>query len=162
METGIGGRLDATNIVNPVLSVITSIGYDHCEILGNSLEKIAYEKAGIIKPKRPVVLGSECPTEFLSQIARERKSPCLIADKKSNFHDSHNEIMLKSLQFLNQSENLKISPEALKKASIIRQKCRMELVNKSQVAKYMGINKEKIGNIILDVGHNKSALVFFY
>ena len=49
IEVGLGGRLDATNIINPLLSVITNISYDHTEILGNTLEKIAYEKAGIIK-----------------------------------------------------------------------------------------------------------------
>ncbi|MBL9202089.1 MAG: bifunctional folylpolyglutamate synthase/dihydrofolate synthase [Opitutaceae bacterium] len=57
IEVGLGGRLDATNIVTPEVSVITSIAMDHCEILGESLEKIAAEKAGIIKPGRPVVLG---------------------------------------------------------------------------------------------------------
>ena len=57
IETGLGGRIDATNIVLPEVSVITSIGLDHCEFLGDSLEKIAAEKGGIIKPGRPVVLG---------------------------------------------------------------------------------------------------------
>ena len=57
IETGLGGRLDATNVVNPLVSVITSVGYDHTDILGDTLEKIAEEKAGIIKPNRPVVLG---------------------------------------------------------------------------------------------------------
>ncbi|RRK01232.1 bifunctional folylpolyglutamate synthase/dihydrofolate synthase [Opitutaceae bacterium TAV3] len=57
IEVGLGGRLDATNIVEPVMSVITSIGLDHCEMLGNTLESIAAEKAGIIKPGVPVVLG---------------------------------------------------------------------------------------------------------
>ena len=52
IEVGLGGRLDATNIINPLLSVITNISYDHTEILGNTLEKIAYEKAGIIKKIR--------------------------------------------------------------------------------------------------------------
>lgn len=58
VETGLGGRLDSTNIVTPVMSVITSIGLDHCDILGDTLEKIAYEKAGIIKEDVPVVTGS--------------------------------------------------------------------------------------------------------
>lgn len=49
IETGLGGRLDSTNIIMPELSVITNIGYDHMNLLGNTLEKIAYEKAGIIK-----------------------------------------------------------------------------------------------------------------
>jgi len=58
IETGLGGRLDATNVVTPVVSVITRIGLDHCEWLGDSLEKIASEKAGIIKPGRSVICGA--------------------------------------------------------------------------------------------------------
>lgn len=61
IETGLGGRLDSTNIINPVLSVITNIGYDHMNILGDTLEKIAFEKAGIIKPGVPVVIGEYLP-----------------------------------------------------------------------------------------------------
>ncbi len=57
IETGLGGRLDATNLVTPLVSVITSIGLDHCELLGGTVEAIAAEKAGIIKPGVPVVLG---------------------------------------------------------------------------------------------------------
>ncbi len=57
IEVGLGGRLDATNIVEPEVSVVTSIGLDHCEMLGNTFEAIAGEKAGIIKPGRPVVIG---------------------------------------------------------------------------------------------------------
>ena len=57
LETGLGGRLDSTNIVNPVLSVITNIGLDHCDLLGDTLPEIAFEKAGIIKPRVPVVVG---------------------------------------------------------------------------------------------------------
>lgn len=57
LETGLGGRLDSTNIVTPVLSVITNIGLDHCDMLGETLPEIAFEKAGIIKPKVPVVIG---------------------------------------------------------------------------------------------------------
>jgi len=59
IETGLGGRLDSTNIISPVLSVITNIGYDHVQILGNTLEEIAGEKAGIIKPGVPVVIGEK-------------------------------------------------------------------------------------------------------
>jgi len=57
IETGMGGRLDSTNVVNSILSVITNIGYDHTQFLGDTLEKIAFEKAGIIKPGIPVVIG---------------------------------------------------------------------------------------------------------
>lgn len=61
LETGLGGRLDSTNIVSPVLSVITNIGLDHCDMLGGTLPEIAFEKAGIIKPKVPVVVGESHP-----------------------------------------------------------------------------------------------------
>ncbi|MBS0663284.1 MAG: bifunctional folylpolyglutamate synthase/dihydrofolate synthase [Verrucomicrobia bacterium] len=61
IETGLGGRLDATNIVDPEVSVITSISLDHCEYLGDSLAAIAGEKAGIIKPGRPIVMGRVPP-----------------------------------------------------------------------------------------------------
>ena len=61
LETGLGGRLDSTNIVSPVLSIITNIGLDHCDMLGGTLPEIAFEKAGIIKPKVPVVVGESHP-----------------------------------------------------------------------------------------------------
>lgn len=61
IETGLGGRLDSTNIITPILSIITNIGYDHMDILGHTLQKIAYEKAGIIKPGVPVVIGEYLP-----------------------------------------------------------------------------------------------------
>jgi dihydrofolate synthase / folylpolyglutamate synthase len=67
IEVGLGGRLDATNVVLPEVSVITSIGFDHCEMLGNTLSAIATEKAGIIKPGRPVVIG-RLPAEAESAI----------------------------------------------------------------------------------------------
>ena len=61
IEVGLGGRLDSTNIINPVLSVITNISFDHTQFLGDTLEKIAFEKAGIIKPNTPVVIGESLP-----------------------------------------------------------------------------------------------------
>ena len=61
LDTGLGGRLDSTNIVTPVLSVITNIGLDHCDLLGDTLQEIAFEKAGIIKPRVPVVVGESAP-----------------------------------------------------------------------------------------------------
>lgn len=57
IETGLGGRLDSTNIITPLLSIITNIGLDHTNLLGNTIEEIAFEKAGIIKPNTPVIIG---------------------------------------------------------------------------------------------------------
>lgn len=79
IEVGLGGRLDATNIIDPEVAVITSIAMDHAEILGDTIAKIAAEKAGVIKPGRPVVLG-RVPAEAeatIRSIARERGSPVL-------------------------------------------------------------------------------------
>ena len=69
IETGLGGRLDATNIVDPLISIITGISYDHTEILGDTLEKIAFEKAGIIKPNRPAVVNIKL--ESLKKVFRK-------------------------------------------------------------------------------------------
>ena len=77
IETGLGGRLDATNVLDPEIAIITSISLDHTDILGDSLEKIAREKAGIIKPGKPVVMGM-LPLEaaaVIESVAMERGAP---------------------------------------------------------------------------------------
>ena len=83
IETGLGGRLDSTNIINPILSIITNIGYDHMNLLGNTLESISFEKAGIIKSNTPVVIG-----EFLQETkpvfekkAKEMNAPIFYASE---------------------------------------------------------------------------------
>lgn len=80
LEVGLGGRLDATNVVTPACSVIVSIDWDHAEILGDSLAAIAGEKAGIVKPGRPVVVGemSDEPRETILRIAAERGAPTVV------------------------------------------------------------------------------------
>jgi dihydrofolate synthase / folylpolyglutamate synthase len=79
MEVGLGGRLDATNIVNPLISVITSISYDHVKILGNTLSEIAGEKGGIIKPNTPVVIApqKEEARLKLEEIAQANHAPTI-------------------------------------------------------------------------------------
>lgn len=81
LETGLGGRLDATNVCTPILSVITRIGLDHCDWLGDTVEKIAAEKAGIIKPGIPVVLGANTPgvRAVVEARAAEISSPLVYA-----------------------------------------------------------------------------------
>ncbi len=84
VETGLGGRLDSTNIIIPELSIITNIGWDHMNLLGNSLEEIAFEKAGIIKPGIPVIVGETLPETqtVFERTAKEKKSPLSIASQK--------------------------------------------------------------------------------
>ncbi len=77
LETGLGGRLDATNVfLHPLLTIITSISYDHTEILGDTLEKIAFEKAGIIKEKTPVIYWGTEPVvvKVIEEIAKKQKA----------------------------------------------------------------------------------------
>ena len=82
IETGLGGRWDSTNIVQPILSVITSISYDHEAILGHSLEEITYEKAGIIKAKIPVIIGNMAKEAraIIAKKAQEMQAPLVRAD----------------------------------------------------------------------------------
>jgi dihydrofolate synthase/folylpolyglutamate synthase len=77
IEVGLGGRLDATNVVEPLLSVITSISYDHMNVLGNTLGEIAGEKAGIVKPGVPVVCSARAPEALaaIEHVCAERGSP---------------------------------------------------------------------------------------
>jgi dihydrofolate synthase/folylpolyglutamate synthase len=84
IETGLGGRFDSTNIITPQLSVITNIGWDHMNILGDSLEKIAFEKAGIIKQNIPVVVGNILPEteKVFEQVAKEKNAALSIASEK--------------------------------------------------------------------------------
>ena len=81
IETGMGGRLDATNVITPILSVITPVGLDHMQYLGHTVEAIAGEKAGIIKPGRPVVMAAMDPAaeNVIRQVARERGAPLIPA-----------------------------------------------------------------------------------
>ena len=81
IETGMGGRLDSTNVITPILSVITNISWDHKDLLGDTLQKIAVEKAGIIKPNVPVVISENQPEviEVFELKARETKSKLTIA-----------------------------------------------------------------------------------
>lgn len=84
VEVGLGGRLDSTNVITPELSVITNIGWDHMNMLGDSLEKIAFEKTGIIKENVPVVIGEVLPETLpvFEKVAKEKSSPISIASHK--------------------------------------------------------------------------------
>jgi len=85
IEVGLGGRLDSTNVIKPILSIITSISYDHMKILGDTLDKIAFEKAGIIKEGVPLVLYPQETEslEVINKICKERNSRLIKVPKKS-------------------------------------------------------------------------------
>jgi dihydrofolate synthase / folylpolyglutamate synthase len=83
IEVGLGGRLDSTNIISPILSVITNIGHDHMDLLGNTFEKVAFEKAGIIKKGVPVVIGETNPFTFpvFTASSNEKQSEIFFSDQ---------------------------------------------------------------------------------
>ena len=100
VEVGLGGRLDATNVVTPLISVITSLSYDHMAVLGNTLSQIAGEKAGIIKDGKPVVLApqKEEARQVVEQVAQERNAPITLVGRDYLFaaltHSTEQQSML--------------------------------------------------------------------
>tara|TARA_Y200000002_G_scaffold366629_1_gene357783 strand:+ start:12153 stop:13379 length:1227 start_codon:yes stop_codon:yes gene_type:complete len=149
IETGLGGRLDSTNIISPELAVITSIGMDHENILGNNLQEIAKEKAGIIKENTPTLLGPEIEEfDIFESICKEKKSP-LHTTENINFEKYNN---LAKFQIKNW--------ETAKKAVNIVTK---DLIIKDQPKEYISIKGRwhVLGNkprTILDIGHNQQGM----
>lgn len=114
IEVGLGGRLDSTNVIKPIVSLITNISYDHVNLLGDTLPKIAQEKAGIIKHKTPIVI-SQTQLEVLSifnQKAKDEKAAIIFADKIYKVTDVSFTSDYLSIQLLNkklnQSENYQL------------------------------------------------------
>ena len=89
IEVGLGGRLDCTNIITPELSIITNISKDHTNLLGTSKSSLAYEKAGIIKRKRPVVIGeyNSITHKVFDSIAKQLNAPITYAEKTVQLND---------------------------------------------------------------------------
>jgi dihydrofolate synthase/folylpolyglutamate synthase len=93
-EVGLGGRLDATNVVSPLVSVITSISYDHMQVLGNTLAEIAAEKAGIIKPGIPVIVAPQLDEgmQAIEKIAAERGAPLVRVDRAYGYRPAEHSL----------------------------------------------------------------------
>ena len=184
LETGLGGRLDSTNIVTPVLSVITNIGLDHCDMLGETLPEIAFEKAGIIKPKVPVVIGESHPE---TDSVFERKvlytnlpepdfmgsrtaimSLLTFADKvEPSCWDIHEEVLAQmDLKGEYQRKNLRTvlaALEVLASRSLLRQTGSEMLEAIKHTAQRTGFRGrwERISDdpyVICDIGHNEHGL----
>ena len=127
IEVGLGGRLDSTNIITPLISVITNIGKDHVQLLGNTLEAIANEKAGIIKKDIPVVIGeyiAETKPVFLAKanemeseiyFASETISDVYPSDLKGNYQISNKKTAIQTLRIVNSIPGFEVSEAAIKK-----------------------------------------------
>lgn len=148
LETGLGGRLDATNIVTPLLSVITSISFDHTELLGDSLDAIAYEKGGIIKQGVPVVIGPRVPVRPIRSIAEALQSPyTALSGQFSSFEEENKSIARTALESL--SSHFSLCAQAIEEGLAMRQPCRMEWVSSTPP-------------IVLDVAHNPDGLLHLF
>jgi dihydrofolate synthase/folylpolyglutamate synthase len=127
IEVGLGGRLDATNVIQPEISVITSIGYDHMEILGDTLEKIAQEKGGIAKTGIPFIAGPSAAPFFPHAEA---------VSAVSGFYDAENSGIAAAAM-----RRLGLSVRSIEAGIQARPACRFEI----------------IGNTVLDAAHNPHA-----
>ena len=160
IEVGLGGRLDSTNIINPILSIITNISLDHTNLLGNSIEKIAQEKAGIIKTNTPVIIGrrNKISDAIFNKIASEKKSKIFYSDQKNNYvSDLNGDFQIenintaeKTFQVLNKEKILNISDKEISNG-----------LNK--VIKNTGLRgRWEITSLkpktIFDIGHNIDAI----
>jgi dihydrofolate synthase/folylpolyglutamate synthase len=187
IEVGLGGRLDSTNIINPILSVITNIGHDHMDLLGETPEKIAYEKAGIIKVGVPVVIGEltdETKNVFITK-AVEADSEIFFADQNYScvlddtiymrgsrtykIRDNKSEESFKGETDLEgdyQSKNLQTVFQAmsiLRRTLDISEKCiqdgiRKVVTNTGLMGRWQVIGRNPL--TICDTGHNKEGLEY--
>jgi dihydrofolate synthase / folylpolyglutamate synthase len=148
LETGLGGKLDATNICLPSLCVITSISLEHTDILGNTIEEIAREKAGIIKPNIPVILGPKAPYKFIAPIAKSLGAPCTqIEESFENFNVENNAIAKRAL------ESLGVNKNAILEGIKVLPPCRLETFKPEDLP-----IKPFPQAVILDVAHNPDGL----
>lgn len=184
IETGLGGRLDSTNVITPILSVITNIGYDHMKILGNTLEEIAAEKAGIIKPNVPVVIGEwlaetkpvfidravsvNAPISFAQdeyEVSDVEYSPVSLSCKVKNTLHNITESFVLDLNGMYQMKNLctVLCAEGILMEQGFTIKNAAEKSGLSRTKKNTGLHGRwdvisERPNIILDVAHNEDGM----
>ena len=154
IETGLGGRLDSTNIISPEISVITNIGYDHMNLLGNSLKQIAIEKAGIIKEKTPVLIGrKQIETETVFEEKASQKNT-------SVFYAKQNEVKFNVPNYQKENINTSISAIKILDWKISNQEINDGIKNVNQNTGLRGRweTLSKNPKIICDTGHNVDGI----
>ena len=156
IETGLGGRLDSTNIINPELSIITNIGLDHTNLLGNTIEKIAFEKAGIIKKNTPIIIGrkQDKTKEIFKSIAKGKNAKLYYNDNPKN--------ITTDVKGDYQNENI---GTAIKAIEVLNWNISNEQINKgiNNILKNTGLEGrwQKLSEnplTICDVGHNEDGI----
>ena len=162
IEVGLGGRLDSTNIITPLVSVITNIGYDHKKFLGNSLAEIAREKAGIFKTNVPVVIGesNDITSEIFNNYSKEVKTNIFYVNQNQNNYDT-------DLAGTFQNKNINTAISSLKKIDnliIDNTKTLRGIKNVNQNTKLIGRWQIVKTNptIIYDIAHNINSLELIF
>ena len=162
IEVGLGGRLDATNIINPIISVITNIGFDHKKFLGNTLIQIANEKAGIIKSSADTVIGEydENLNKVFESHALEKNSKIHYADQSVNFYKS-------DLQGFYQYRNINTAIKTIEKMnSFVVDKTKLDnginnvVKNTNLIGRWQIIGSSP--TIIFDVAHNFNSIKLIF
>ncbi|MBT8317982.1 MAG: bifunctional folylpolyglutamate synthase/dihydrofolate synthase [Lutibacter sp.] len=165
VEVGLGGRLDSTNIITPEVSVITNIGFDHTQFLGETLPEIAFEKAGIIKNEIPVVVGEfqEETYPVFKNKAAKMNAPIFLAssdiesnyasDLKGSYQSNNIKTVLKIVEVL-KTKNYSISNESVKKGLL------NVIKNTGLLGRWQQLNKSP--KVICDTGHNKEGLTYVF
>lgn len=163
VEVGMGGRLDSTNILSPEISVITNIGLDHTQFLGDTLELIAGEKGGIIKPNIPVVIGEtqkETKPVF-DRISKKNNAKIVYADKVET------KVYKCDLKGSYQQKNIKTAIQAIKELKLKKYKILNVAIEKGlkNVVKNTGLlGRWQVLNtepkVVCDTGHNKEGLTY--
>lgn len=177
IETGLGGRLDATNVIKPLISIITTISLEHTAFLGDTLAKVAFEKAGIIKENTPVVVGvkSEEALTVIGEVANKRLAPCLVLGKDFTVENIDQGTSIQHFNYRKANEEmvavpLKMAgPHQINNASLaitailtLRENGAIDISDESirqalAKAQWAGRFEQLPGNIILDGAHNSEG-----
>jgi dihydrofolate synthase/folylpolyglutamate synthase len=146
LEVGLGGRLDATNVITPVVSVITSVSRDHVDMLGDSLELIAQEKAGIIKQRVPVVLGAQgVPKKVIEHHAHQQQAHVLVPQEEQ---------FELGLRGAFQQDNARLAAMVLRQLGVEEEIIRKALKETSWPGRCDFVRR----NVLTDVAHNPAAI----
>jgi len=159
IEVGMGGRLDSTNVITPILSIITTIGLDHQAFLGDTIEKIAFEKAGIIKHEIPVVIGhiqEETKAVFQNKAQQENAAiywasetpSTLTSDLKGNYQVFNINTVVTAISVLNEYSDLAISSKAVQDGLL------SVVSNTGIQGRWQWLKP----NVVCDTAHNKDGL----
>ncbi len=152
LETGLGGRLDATNLCHPDLSIISSISLDHTQYLGTTVEQIAREKAGIIKEGVPVIIGPRVPLGPVQEVAHDKKAALIrVQGEFLDYDEENGAIAREAMEWLSAEWNVR---DWADDALCVRPCCRFQEIDERIIEELYGVSVR----VVLDVAHNPDGI----